>query len=148
MTAFVDPAALRSARHKAGLTQAQVAKALDLAGGEAVSVWERGAFEPSSARLLHKLAEVVQTSVPELLCRDGGQIDLRYLRLVAGMESAEVAALLHVALSTYRRWERGAWTRMPSDVVISGLGSAFGVSPSVVAQALLHSRELASSSTR
>lgn len=144
MTASVDPEAIRIARRKAGLTQGQVATALGLAGGEAVSVWERGAFEPSSARLLHDLADVLQASVPELLRRDRGQIDLRYLRLVAGLESAEVADLLHVAVSTYRRWERGAWTRMPSEAIIAGLSAAFGVRPHVVTEALRHSRELAS----
>jgi transcriptional regulator with XRE-family HTH domain len=80
--------------------------------------------------------------VTDLLRRDGGQIDLRYLRLVAGLESAEVAELLHVALSTYRRWERGAWTRMPSAASIASLSEAFGVGQDAVTAALVHSKEL------
>lgn len=138
--ASVDPAALREARHRAGLTQAQVARALGLAGGEAVSVWERGAFEPNSASLLHRLAEVLGATVPDLLRCDDGDPDLRYLRLVAGLESADVADQLHVAVSTYRRWERGAWTRSPSDAVVAALAQAFRVPPGAVAAALTRTR--------
>lgn len=144
MTASLDPAALRDARQRAGLTQGQVARALGLAGGETVSVWERGAFEPNTAALLHRLAGVLAVSVPELLRRDDGKIDLRYLRLVAGLESADVADRLHVAVSTYRRWERGAWTRTPGDAVIAGLADAFGVSRDVVTGALAHTKALGS----
>lgn len=140
MTASVDPAALRAARQKAGLTQGQVARALGLAGGEAVSVWERGAFEPKTAAQLHRLAEVIGVPVAELLRRDGGKMDLRYLRLVAGLESADVADQLHVALSTYRRWERGAWTRTPSDAAIATLAKLFRVSRGVVTGALAHTK--------
>ncbi|MGY2877177.1 transcriptional regulator with XRE-family HTH domain [Marmoricola sp. URHA0025 HA25] len=140
VTASLDPAALREARQKAGLTQGQVARALGLAGGEAVSVWERGAFEPKSAALLHRLAEVLGATVPELLRCDDGNPDLRYLRLVAGLESADVADQLHVAVSTYRRWERGAWTRSPSDAVIASLAQAFRVPAGAVARALAHTK--------
>ena len=48
-----------------------MARALGLAGGEAVSVWERGGFEPMSAALLDRLAEVLGVAVPELLRREG-----------------------------------------------------------------------------
>ena len=142
MTASVDPAALRQARQEAGLTQGQVARALGLAGGEAVSVWERGAFEPNSAALLHRLADVLGVAVPELLRCDEGEFDLRYLRLVAGLESADVAGQLHVALSTYRRWERGAWNRPPSDAVVAGLAKAFKVTNDVVSGAFVHTKKL------
>lgn len=142
MTASVDPAALRVARQKAGLTQGQVARALGLAGGEAVSVWERGAFEPKTAALLHRLADVLDVTVASLLRLDDGKIDLRYLRLNAGLESAAVAQQLHVSVATYRRWERGAWTRTPSDAVVAGLAKAFGVSLEIVSGALAHTKAL------
>ena len=142
MTASVDSAALRRARQEAGLTQSQVARALGLAGGEAVSVWERGAFEPNSAALLHRLADVLGVAVPELLRCDEDEVDLRYLRLVAGLESADVASQLHVALSTYRRWERGAWTRPPSDAVVASLAKAFKVTTDVVSGAFVHTKNL------
>lgn len=144
MTATVDPSALRDARQRAGLTQSQLARALGLAGGEAVSVWERGVFEPKTAALLHLLAEALGVGVPELLQRDGDKLDLRYLRLVAGMESSEVALRLHVALSTYLRWERGAWTRRPSDAVVANLAQLFRVSPAVVEGAFVHAKALGS----
>lgn len=144
MTASVDPAALRAARQRAGLTQGQVARALGLAGGEVVSVWERGAFAPRSVALLRQLADVLGVAVVDLLRRDEGKSDLRYLRLAAGLESTDVAEQLHVAVSTYRRWERGAWTRTPGDAVIAGLAKAFGVSPAAVTAALAHTRALRS----
>ena len=124
------------------MTQSQVARALGLAGGEAVSVWERGAFEPNSAALLHRLADVLGVAVPELLRCDEDEVDLRYLRLVAGLESADVASQLHVALSTYRRWERGAWTRPPSDAVVASLARAFKVTTDVVSGAFVHTKNL------
>ena len=148
MTASVDPAALRGARQRAGLTQGQLARALGLAGGEAVSVWERGAFEPKTAAQLHRLADVLDVPVADLLRRDGGKLDLRYLRLAAGLESADVADRLHVALSTYRRWERGAWTRTPGDAVVASLAEAFRVRPGVVTSALAHTKVLGSRDQR
>ena len=148
VTASVDPAALRAARQKAGLTQAQLARALGLAGGEAVSVWERGAFEPKTAAQLHQLADVLNVPVADLLRRDDGKADLRYLRLVAGLESAAVADQLHVAVSTYHRWERGAWTRTPSEAIVAGLAQAFGVSRDVVAGALAHTKAVGSHQRR
>lgn len=144
MTASLDPAALRAARHKSGRTQGQVARALGLASGESVSEWERGTFEPNSAALLHKLADVLDIAVPDLLRLDQEKPDLRYLRLVAGLESADVAQQVHVAVSTYRRWERGAWIRMPGKAVVTDLARAFGVRPEAVDDAFAHGQHLAS----
>jgi len=118
-----------------------VARELDVAGGEAVARWERGASEPKPATL-RRLAEVLGVAPGDLLHRDGGRIDLRYLRLAAGLESAAVAQRLHVTMNTYLRWERGAWTVMPADAVVAGLARAFGVSPETVSGALAHSKAL------
>ena len=103
--------------------------------------WERGASEPKPATL-RRLAEVLGVAPGDLLRRDGGRIDLRYLRLAAGMESAAVAGQLHVTMSTYLRWERGAWTVMPAEAVVAGLAKAFGVSPEIVSGALAHTKAL------
>lgn len=141
MTSSVDPAALRAARQKAGLTQHQVARRLDVAGGEAVARWERGASEPKPATL-RRLADVLGITPSELLQRDGDKIDLRYLRLAAGLESSVVAAELHVTMNTYLRWERGAWTQMPGGSVINGLAKTFHVTPETVISALAHTQAL------
>lgn len=141
MTASVDPIALRSARQKAGLTQHKVAREVDVAGGEAVARWERGASEPKPATLRH-LAAVLGVAPGDLLRRDGGRIDLRYLRLAAGLESAAVAEQLHITMSTYLRWERGDWKVMPADAVVAALATAFGVTPEIVSGALVHTKAL------
>lgn len=141
MTSSVDPAALRAARRKAGLTQHQVARRLDVAGGEAVARWERGASEPKPPTL-RRLADVLGITPGELLQRDGDKVDLRYLRLAAGLESAAVAGELHVTMNTYLRWERGAWTQMPGESVINGLAKTFHVTPETVTSALAHAQAL------
>jgi transcriptional regulator with XRE-family HTH domain len=146
VTASVDPAALRAARQRAGLTQHRVARELDVAGGEAVARWERGASEPRPA-ILRRLAELLGVAPGDLLRRDGGRIDLRYLRLAVGLESAAVAEQLHVSVATYLRWERGAWTVTPGEATVAGLAEAFGVGDSVVAAALAHTRALGAGTT-
>lgn len=143
VTASVDPSALRAARQRAGLTQHQVAREVDVAGGEAVARWERGASEPKPATL-RRLAEVLGVEAGDLLRRDGGRIDLRFLRLAAGMESAAVASRLHVTMNTYLRWERGAWTVMPQEAVVAALAHAFGVRPDAVVDALAHTKAIGS----
>lgn len=141
MTSSVDPAALRAARQKAGLTQHQVARRLDVAGGEAVARWERGASEPKPATL-RRLADVLGVAAGDLLQRDGDKVDLRYLRLAAGLDSSAVAAEMHVTMNTYLRWERGAWTQMPGESVINGLARSFHVAPATVISALAHTQAL------
>ena len=141
VSASVDPVAIREARRKAGLTQHQVARVVDVAGGEAVARWERGASEPKPATL-RRLAELLEVRPAELLRRDEGKIDLRYLRLAAGLDSAWVANRLHVSIATYLRWERGAWAVTPGDAVVSELAEVFGVGADVVAGALAHARTL------
>lgn len=145
MTASVDPAALRAARQNAGVTQHQLARMLDVAGGEAVARWERGASEPRPATL-RRLADLLNVAPGDLLHPDGGKIDLRYLRLTAGLASSAAAAQLHVTPNTYLRWERGAWTAMPGEAVVAGLAKAFGVDPEIVIRALAHTRTLGSRS--
>ena len=143
MTASVDPAALRAARQNRGMTQHQLARLLDVAGGEAVARWERGASEPRPATL-RRLADLLNIAPGDLLQLDGGNIDLRYLRLAAGLASSAVAAQLHVTPNTYLRWERGAWTAMPGEAVVAGLSKAFHVAPEILTRALAHTRALGS----
>jgi transcriptional regulator with XRE-family HTH domain len=120
-----------------------VARELDVAGGEAVARWERGASEPKPATL-RRLAQLLEVNPGDLLRLDGGKIDLRYLRLAAGLDSAAVAEQLHVTMNTYLRWERGAWSVMPGDAVVAGLATAFGVEHDAVTSALAHTKALGS----
>lgn len=142
MTATVDPAALRAARQDSGLTQHQVAYGLGVAGGEAVARWERGASEPKPETLV-RAAKLLGVEPAELLKTDGGAVDLRFLRLCAGLTAAEVASRLHVSKVTYLRWERGAFTNLPAAETLHELALVLAAEPTAVEQALRHARKLA-----
>jgi transcriptional regulator with XRE-family HTH domain len=100
----VDGAAVYRARSSTGMTQSQVARTLDLSGGERVSEWERGVRTPA-VRLIPQLAAVLGVTPLEFLALPNG-VDLKALRLAVGRTSAEVAAEVHVS-QTYLRWESG-----------------------------------------
>ena len=59
---------IKSARKKAGMTQMQVAKALNITDS-AVNQWEKGSTFPTGARL-KELVKVLDCSVDELLKED------------------------------------------------------------------------------
>ena len=142
MTASLDPLALREARVAAGLTQQQLDSEVGLAGGDAVARWERGATQPRPATL-RRLATVLEVAPADLLARDQGEVDLRFLRLAATLDSATVAKRLHVTVNTYLRWERGAWTVLPDETTTAALAEILNTTPTRVAGALAHSRALA-----
>ena len=54
----VDPAALRDARVRMGLTQHELARLIDVAGGERISRWELGSSAPRPEMLL-RLAQAL-----------------------------------------------------------------------------------------
>ncbi len=62
----MDPAALRAARERAGLTQHQLARLVGVAGGERVSRWELGTSEPRP-EILVRLAKVLDVAALDLL---------------------------------------------------------------------------------
>lgn len=59
---------IKKAREKAGLTQAQVAKELNI-NQSAVALWENGDTQPRAERLL-QLSKVLKCSVKTLLMKD------------------------------------------------------------------------------
>jgi transcriptional regulator with XRE-family HTH domain len=89
---------LRSARRSAGLTQKQLAEALDV---EAITVsrWERGVTTPSLNRL-RRIAELTQTTVSDLV---------RTPDAVTG-QAAELAALREELAETRELVDRVART--------------------------------------
>lgn len=101
--ASVNPAALRRARERVGLTQHQLARLVGVAGGERVSRWELGTSEPRP-EILARLAKVLDVPALDLLDVEAG-FDLRALRFAAGLSPSEVAAGAHLSERTYVRWE-------------------------------------------
>lgn len=133
MRAQVDAAALRRARTERGLTQAELANILGVAGGERVSAWERGVNQPD-VRLVPVLASALGVEPAALLGRP--QSALRELRWTAGLTARELGAALHVSRNTYLRYESGERSIPRHALAVPRLAAALGVSEQVVTAAL------------
>ncbi len=134
--AQVDAAALRQGRIERGLTQAELANVLGVAGGERVSAWERGVNQPD-VRLVPVLASALGVEPAALLGRP--QSGLRELRWTAGLTARELGAALHVSRNTYLRYESGERSIPRHALAVPRLAAALGVSEQVVTAALRRS---------
>lgn len=133
-TPGLRPGALRAARAAAGLTQHELARRIEVAGGERIASWERGAAVPRP-HFTQRLAEVLQVPVEQLLeAREF--LDLRQLRVVAGLSARELADHVHVSVPTLARWESGRFTRPPRGESVELLAQVLGVPVERVHQAL------------
>lgn len=88
--------------------------------------------------MLH-LADVLGVDLNEL-CARPREVDLRSLRVAAGMSMDELASRIHASKTTISRWESGDVVRPLSVRVLALLAEALGVSPDVVQQAAERSR--------
>lgn len=132
----VDAAALRVAREQAGLTQAEVARRAGLAGGERVSVWERGLAVPRNPTVLHAVASALNVRPTSLLVPPSNGPNLRWLRFAAGLTVEEFAQAAHTSVPTIKRWEAHGVRRQLPGRTIQNLAEALGVTPQVVTSAL------------
>ena len=139
----VDGASLRAARIRAGLTQHQLARLIDVAGGERISLWELGTSAPR-AETLPKLAKALAVPIAEMLPERDGPPDFQRLRLLAGYSQQSIAERIHVSKATVARWDRGHFARTPPKRELRDLGKLLGVSAKVVEAALDLSRQEAS----
>lgn len=133
-----DPEALRSARVRAGLTQGELARLIEVAGGERVSKWELGAAAPRPVSV-RRIADVLGVRPSDLL-RLGGAEDLRRLRANRGLTAKELAEQAHVSLATLLRWEEEGLQHMPDVTSLGPLADALGVTVAEVEAALVRSR--------
>jgi transcriptional regulator with XRE-family HTH domain len=101
----IDVEALRAARESAGLTQSQLARIMDVAGGERVSQWERGEARPRSPKLLAAVARAIGVPARSLLVEPSDGLTLRWLRFAAGLSLEEVAEQIHFSWTALRRLE-------------------------------------------
>jgi len=137
----VDPSALRAARERAGLTQHQLARLIDVAGGERISAWEQGRSAPRPEVLL-RLATTLKTTPFELLRTNPLGPDLRALRLAAGLSVSTMCGQIpDLTPPTYTRWESGRWTRVPDATRLQALGVVLGVPPTVLRTAFERTRQ-------
>ncbi len=125
MPTRIDGDALFRARSARGLTQGQLARMVDIAGGERVSQWERGVRGPA-VRLIPAVAAALGVSPLEFLAMPNG-VDLKALRLASGQTSSQVAEQLHVSTATYQRWESGRQGAPKDPAVRRSLARALGV---------------------
>lgn len=126
-----DAAALRSAREAAGLTQHQLARLIDVAGGERVSRWELGLSVPRPL-MVKRLAQALEVDPERLAPAALEALTLRALRVRAGLGAREVAAAAHVSEATYRRWEAGT---VASNLPVDALAVVLGVPADAVVRA-------------
>ena len=134
----VDLVALRDARLRLGLTQHELARLIDVAGGERISRWELGSSAPRP-EILHRLAQALNVDVAELLGA-GGPADLRRLRTSVGLSARTLAARAHVSVPTYIRWESGRTKRLPARQALKPLAKALNVPAQDVESAIVTSR--------
>jgi transcriptional regulator with XRE-family HTH domain len=109
-----------------GLTQHELARLIDVAGGERISRWELGSSAPRP-EMVHRLAQVLNVGAAELL-EATGPADLRRLRTFAGLSARTLAARAHMSVPTYVRWESGRTKRLPARAALKPLAKALGVS--------------------
>jgi transcriptional regulator with XRE-family HTH domain len=138
----VDPVALRDARIRMGLTQHELARLIDVAGGERISRWELGSSAPRP-EILHRLALALNVGAADLL-ETGGPADLRRLRTSAGLSARTLAARVHMSVPTYVRWESGRTKRLPARQALKLLAKALNVTVEDVESAIVTARANAS----
>ena len=134
----VDPLALRDARIRMGLTQHELARLIDVAGGERISRWELGSSAPRP-EMLRRLAQALNVGAADLLDA-GGPADLRRLRASAGLSARILAARAHIAAPTYIRWESGRTKRLPARQALKPLAKALNVTVEDVESAIVTAR--------
>jgi transcriptional regulator with XRE-family HTH domain len=138
----VDAVALRDARLRMGLTQHELARLIDVAGGERISRWELGRSAPRP-EILRRLAQALNVDAADLL-DVGGPADLRRLRTAAGLSARTLAARAHMSVPTYVRWESGRTKRLPAGQALELLAKALNVTVEDVESAIVTARANAS----
>ena len=136
---WLNPEALRAARVRAGLTQHELARLVGVAGGERVSRWELGTSRPRPEILL-RVASVLKVRSTDLLGSSADLLDLRGLRVAAGLSMRDLAARAHVSKTTLGRWESGGLDQTPSRAALALLALPLGVAVDEVERAIGRSR--------
>jgi len=121
-----------------GLTQHELARLIDVAGGERISRWELGSSAPRP-EILQRLAQALNVGAADLL-ETGGPADLRRLRTSAGLSARNLAARAHISAPTYIRWESGRTKRLPARQVLKPLAKALNVTVEDVESAIVNAR--------
>lgn len=132
---------LKEARVKAGITQHEIAEALNI-NRTTYNKYENGASKPTP-ETLSRIADYFQVSVDYLLGRSDDPepeqkqkgpllptlaMNLRYYRLASHLSTSQAAKLADVPAGTWLSWEQGK--ALPSDDELSRAAEVIGVSVS------------------
>lgn len=138
----IDRDALRRAREAAGLTQHQLAVAVDAAGAGRVGAWEAGRAAPSVLNVA-RLAQALGVSASVLLSPEEQQRgDLRAVRLSLGLSVAQVADRAGMPRSSYLRWEHGDFVHIPPLAALERVASVLGVPVQRLSQLMEQTRKI------
>ena len=118
---------MREARRAAGMTQAELARRVGVAGGERVSVWERGLAAPSAVAVA-RMAEVLGVDPVALSGSSGEMSPMATLRVQAQLTSSGLAEAMGVTARTISRWESPKTTDVPPERVHDRVAAVLGVS--------------------
>lgn len=128
-----DAAALRRAREAQGLTQADLARMVGVAGGERVSRWELGRGRPGPA-MTSALCQALNLEPADLMPEEA--LSLRGLRLRRGLTLTQLADQTGLNVHCIQQWERGL-IDVPPDA-IERLSHALGVATDTVTRSSTH----------
>jgi transcriptional regulator with XRE-family HTH domain len=121
-----------------GLTQHELARLINVAGGERISRWELGSSAPRP-EILQRLAQALNVVAADLL-EPGRPADLRRLRTSAGLSARTLATRAHMSVPTYVRWESGRIKRLPATSALKPLAKALNVTVEDVESAIVTAR--------
>lgn len=127
---------LRTARRKAGLSQAALARRIGVKRNN-VTRWEGQAVTPRLSTLL-ALAEALHVQ-PSVLLTLEPERTLRRLRLAAGLTQRELGQAAGIPRSSVSALERGLMTK-PDVALQQRLAQALGVTTTAIATGLRHSQ--------
>lgn len=119
-----SPASLRDARHRAGLSQGDLADLIGVSHLTRVSLWERGLEQPRP-EVVPRLAAALGIDALDLYEAGPGGPSLAVLRHVAGMSIAELARRTGIPNTRYHRIENGL--AEPAGQELPALAGALGV---------------------
>lgn len=136
MSTRLDPHALRRARLRLGLTQEQLAQQVGAGGHNRISEWERGKSSPHPRHLL-MLASALGMHPRQLLApTPAGSLDLRRMRIEAGLSTVELSRLVNVSVPTLKRWESGQVRNLSQRAPVAALSRALDTPQGEIIRAL------------
>ena len=132
-----SPAALRAARVRAGMTIASLADEAEVSE-TTIGQWERGIVQPTPRRL-QRVADVLGTTVEDLVRTRPTTATLADLRQKQGLTAAELSERTGLSLSAISRAENGHGPRLPEHVA-AALTKVYGMSSDELEDAWRRSR--------